>query len=119
MVQLLMSALHKYLNEKPSMCDLQFYTDGAHTQRTFCSHTAHLGLWPLTTEMSKKLLWTFYFSHFLFYLGTMFFSSEVTALIYFVRYTDIETACRSTAAVSKPDSLCIGQWSHMLHTHIS
>lgn len=80
MVQLLMPALHKYLNEKPSMCDLQFYTDGVHTQRTFCSYTAYLGLWPGTPEMSKGFLWTFYFLHFLFYLGTMFFSSEVTVL---------------------------------------
>lgn len=104
MVQLLMSAMHRYLNEKPSMCDLQFYTDGAHIHRTFCSHTAYLGLWPITTEMSKKFLWTFYFSHFLFCLGTMFFSSDV-------RYTAIETTCRSTVALSKPESVCCGQWS--------
>lgn len=53
MVQLLMSSLHKYLNEKPSMCDLKFYTDGAHTHRTFCSLTAYLGLSTITQEMSK------------------------------------------------------------------
>lgn len=71
MVQLLMSALHKYLNEKPSMCDL-LNTEVAHTQRTFCFHTAYPGLWAFTPEM---------FSYFLFYIGTDFFFPEVTALI--------------------------------------
>lgn len=50
MVQLLMSALHKYLTEKPSMCDL-LNTEVAHTQRTFCFHTAYPGLWAFTPEM--------------------------------------------------------------------
>lgn len=119
-----MSELHKYLNKTPSMCDLQFNTDGAHTQRTFCSQTAYLGLWPFTPKMSKKLLWTFYFFSFPW---TVFFSSEVTALYIFLEsyaqcltclYTDIETACRSTVALSKSllvkESVSCGWWSYML-----
>lgn len=122
-----MSALHKYLNEKPSMCDLQFNTDRAHTQRTFCSHNAYLGLWPISLEMSKKLLGTSNFSNFLFYHGTLFFCSEVSVLIYFscqkcymtsIRYTDIRTACRRqvahTLALSKsfPESECVDFKDH-------
>lgn len=39
MVQLLMSAMYKYLNEEPSICDL-LNTEVAHIQGTFCSPTA-------------------------------------------------------------------------------
>ena len=62
-----MSALLKYLNHTPSMCDLQFYTDAAHTERTFCSRSAKVvASYPINV---KEIV--------------MFFSSEVTAVIIF------------------------------------
>lgn len=117
MVQLLMSALHKHLNEKPSMCDL-LNTEVAHTQRTFCFHTAYPGLWAFTPEM---------FSYFLFCIGTDFFFPEVTALILVncaqCHLLDIQTLKQPVELQLLAQNVCqndtrirvgCGQWSYML-----
>lgn len=101
MVQLLIFVLHKYLNEKPSMCDL-FNMEGAHTHRghsVLKLLTLSFGLWAYTRNVFS----------FLFYDRTISFS-DVTALLHNSRYfaqchlsdTDIETACRSKVAHLTP-----------------
>jgi len=63
------------------------HTCSAHTENILFSHCSPRVVAP---EMSKKLLWTFYFHHFLFCLGTIFFFSEVTVLI-FLSYAQCDT----------------------------